>query len=389
MRRSLLFGLGAVLALSTPLSAQSLFGSAGLGVPLEPLDARARALGAIGPGLLGSTLTPNDPSSAAGLVLPTLTATMQPLWGSFEESGVEGDLQGTRFPLVLAAYPMGVFGNVTASYQGVFDQRWAAERSSLIDVGGEQVRANDRFESLGGAALFQVGWARALGERAGVGISVGRYTGRLDRLFSRTLDTLSVGADVSTFTEASSWNYTGTAGSVGVHVDPNPLIRVGASVHWSGSLEADPKERTEAAGSTFDLPIEYRVGASGALTQRLMFTAGLRYADWSGADGDLTDVETVGSTLSFGAGMEWGGPRFLGRTIPIRLGYRRSALPYRYRAGDPRESALAAGLALNFSQVQEFTLAGIDLALERTHRWDDVLSERFWRMTASLRVSGR
>ncbi|MEZ4414893.1 MAG: hypothetical protein R3E10_04000 [Gemmatimonadota bacterium] len=388
MKRTL-SGLALLLALHGPLAGQSLFGSGGLGLPLEALDARARALGVVGPGLLGGSMVPNDPASAATIALPTLMATMQPTWGRYEEGSLAGDLQGVRFPMLAVGYPIGPWGNLTATYQGVFDQRWAAERTTTVDVGGESVAAEDRFESQGGVALFQVGWGRRIGERVGVGAAFGRYTGRLDRAFTRTLDSLSVGNDVATFTEVAAWSYSGTAGSVGVQFDPVPIVRLGAAVGWSGSLKADPKPGFDAEGATFDLPLEYRFGASAALTRRLMVTGGFRYADWAGADAGIPGIETTGAVTALGLGMEWGGPRFIGRTLPIRLGYRRAGLPYRYGEGDPVESSLSAGLSLNLAQVEEFTLAGIDLALERGTRSDDTLSERFWRMTVSLRVSGR
>ena len=49
--------LAAVLLAAVPVSGQSLYNAAGLGVPVEALDGRARALGSLGIGLRGSTAT--------------------------------------------------------------------------------------------------------------------------------------------------------------------------------------------------------------------------------------------------------------------------------------------------------------------------------------------
>ncbi len=45
-KRALALG-AALVAISAPLKAQSLFNSAGLGLPMEALDGRARALGCL------------------------------------------------------------------------------------------------------------------------------------------------------------------------------------------------------------------------------------------------------------------------------------------------------------------------------------------------------
>ena len=62
--------LGAALvAAPSQLEAQSLVARAGLGLPVEPLDARSRAMGGAGIGLSGAYLLATDPAAAAGLVL--------------------------------------------------------------------------------------------------------------------------------------------------------------------------------------------------------------------------------------------------------------------------------------------------------------------------------
>lgn len=63
--RVVTLAVGLSLLGGVPLAAQSLFGSSGLGLPLEAVDARARALGNLGLGLSGGALLPGDPAAAA------------------------------------------------------------------------------------------------------------------------------------------------------------------------------------------------------------------------------------------------------------------------------------------------------------------------------------
>ncbi len=369
-------------------AAQSVFGAAGLGLPVDALDARLRAIGSLGPGVMGSSLAPDDPSGAARLLLPSISGTMQPSWGDFEDGSESGELQGVRFPLIALAYPTRHVV-VTASYGSYLDQRWAAERSIGFEIGGDSIQATDRFESNGGIATFRIGAARALGSRVAVGVSMGRHTGKVSRGFARGFDTLSAGSDVASFTDVAEWRFSGTVVSVGATFDPLPILRLGASATWNGVLTAEAKDDGVDRGETeFELPMEFRLGASARLTPRLTAQAGLHIADWTDADGGLEEISTSGRTVAFSGGVEATGVRFANRTLPLRLSYRRATLPYRPGTENPVESAIAAGLGLRLAEVEETTLAGLDLTLERGSRSADTLEESFWRMTLTLRLSG-
>lgn len=383
--------LTGTLAAALPLggSAQSLFTSEGLGLMVDPVDARVRALGGVGPGLFGGTLVQGDPGAMADLILPTISASFQPTWGTFDRNGESGDLQGTRFPVMAIAYPTQSAGVFSLSYGGVLDQRFAGERNDLFEIGGDSVEGVDRFESRGGVAQARLGWAYRVHERAGVGVELGQYTGLLTRTFTRTFDSTAVGSGLTSFADQEAWTYSGTSVTLGATVDPVPIVRVGASVTFGGTLKATPDEGTSGGVEEFALPTEFRIGASAALTSRLMATAGLRVGDWTGIDDQLESEGVTGSATTFGAGLEWGGPTMLGRTWPLRLGYRRANLPFGPADSDPVESVFTTGFALNLAQVEEFPLAGIDVAFERGSRSAGSLDESFWRGTVTLRVSGR
>src|SRR5688572_11033762 len=68
-------------------AAQSLLSAGGLGIPVDPLDARARALGGVAIGLTGGQLLPSDPVSAADLLVPSVTITIANAWVDVDEGG--------------------------------------------------------------------------------------------------------------------------------------------------------------------------------------------------------------------------------------------------------------------------------------------------------------
>ena len=384
-----ILGLALLLAPGT-LTAQSILGTQGLGFSLEPMDARARALGSVGTGLFGGSLTPLDPASATGLLIPTANLTLQPYWtdGSMDGESLVG--QGMRFPLVGIAYPVSALnGMVSLTYGGYMDQRWEVLVEGTEFLSGEPISVTNLYRSEGGISTFRLGWAQRFGRSLSLSAGAGYHTGSVTRTFVRGFDSVSVGTvEIKAYSDGGKWQYGGPTGSIGAVWDPLEFLRVSGSVSWNGKLEAEPSTATSGAAASYDLPTEFRVGASGVLTPRLSLSLGMSYADWKPSPEGLAAETVAGAIMSFGGGIEWQGSGLGSRTIPLRLGMRRSALPFRLDGADPTETILSGGVGLNLTQADEFVLAGVDMALERGSREAGSYSEDFWRGTITFRVSG-
>lgn len=383
-----------VLALSlvvvtqpAPAAGQSLLSAGGLGTPIEALDGRSRALGSVGVGLSGGAVLPTDLTRAQSLFVPTFTFTLQPTSGTVTRDGIESQIEGTRFPLLGVAYPVGTLGVATLSYGGFLDQRWKAENTTTLELAGESVDATDAFESSGGVAVARLGFTRAVTQGLVLAASVGVYTGRQTRVFTRTLDADQVGATLDPFVTRAQWKMHGNALSIGAMWDPAAFLRVSGSIAMSGDLEATPTNETEGGPRTFGLPAEIRLGASASLTPVIMATFGFSTANWSGAGIDGEDVRSPGTVRSFGGGLEWTGIDFWGRGLPIRLGYRRTELPFGIGTEDPVEKVFAAGFGWNLMETEAILIAALDFAVENGTRDAGSISEAFRRYTVSLRVA--
>nr|NIP60128.1 hypothetical protein [Gemmatimonadota bacterium]NIR80568.1 hypothetical protein [Gemmatimonadota bacterium]NIT89333.1 hypothetical protein [Gemmatimonadota bacterium]NIU33139.1 hypothetical protein [Gemmatimonadota bacterium]NIU37504.1 hypothetical protein [Gemmatimonadota bacterium] len=327
----ILLAAGAILTgLPASAGAQSLLGMSGLGFPLEPIDARARGMGSLGVGLFGPSLLPGDPAVAQALLIPMVTATLQPSWVTRSSPEEEQRFSTNRFPLLGVAYPFGpANGIATLTFSGYMDQRWEVIREGSVELAGVTVPIIDAFRSEGGISVLRLGWSHRLGEGLAVGATVGSYLGNGRRSFRRTFDAEALGdtATAVEFRTEGEWRYTGPTASLGVSWDATELIRVAGSVIWSGDLHAEAKGERGSRSRDFDLPTEFRIGASGNLGSGLAVNLGLQYADWGGADDDFEDSSTTGAVWSLGGGVEWEGPGFLGRNFPLRAGYRRRGLP--------------------------------------------------------------
>ena len=386
--RTRLIALCACLLAHAPVSAQSIFNSAGLGMPIEPLDGRARALGSFGIGLRGPTLLPTDPAAAARLLLPTGVIVAQPSWVDLrqEGSGQRAYHQGTRFPLLALAY-QSLGGTFMAQFSSVFDQGYAGESAAEVVINGTTIPATDQFLQQGSLSSLAAGYARMLGGESAVGMLVGRYSGRVDQRLTREYGDVSGLGAVDTYISGGSWRYSGWSVTAGASTELIGDVRLAASATWSTDVEADPVATTEGQARSFSVPLQLRVGASSVLTEGLTVSASAVRADWTVAADDVDGGTLVRTVYGGGAGIELSQARLFGREAPLRLGYRLSGLPFSIGGGVGTEQVFSGGLALVLNQSNGVVLATTDLGVERGRRTGGVVTEDFWRATLSLRLS--
>lgn len=385
--------ISAVLALATalPAHAQSLFSTRGLGVPLPPLDARARALGGIGVGLLRLNTSLVNPADIAGLRRRGVAAVVQPWSGSAELDDQTGDVDGTRFPLIRLMMPVSSRTVLSFGFGAALEQSWAVEIDGFQRLGPDSVPTTDLIESSGGISQISLGVAFAVTPAIAVGVSGGIYTGNLDRTVARTFNDTTITAEP--FFERLRWNYTAPQASVGVRIDPTPFIRVGASLNVSPDLDIDGREG-DAEDDEARLPLQFATGASGLLSPELLLAVGADYS-WGdpGAVFEVADsVAQQRNTWRIGGGLEWEGARSGDRVFPIRIGASWAQLPY-YDLGETPATEWSGALGLGFRMAGDELgpRAVVDAAFERGRRSGldselnpGGLTESFWRFTFSL-----
>ncbi|HSM06982.1 MAG TPA: hypothetical protein VK858_20310 [Longimicrobiales bacterium] len=372
-------------------AAQSLFSGYTFGTPIEVGDARAVALGSVGIGLGGTSYSPHDPAAAVHIAFPSVLFTSQTTWADVVRDGVTSDHTASRFPNIGIVYPIPRIGTVSASFTGVLDQNYQAseERTEILQESGTQIRVTDLFASDGGVSALRFGFARRLTPSISVGVNAGTYLGDLTRRFARTFDSIPVASEVPDYQVGGNWEYSGAHAAVGAAMEIPGVARIAGSVTWGGTLSADPSRTTVGAGVELDMPLEYRVGGTAILSERLFFNAGFHFGAFGDAASNLDGVE--GATMRrYGAGLEWAGLSLLGKSSALRFGYRRGNMPFRVTGqGNITESIFGAGLGLELVQGPAGSiLAESDFAFEWGNRDSSFLQEDFLRMSISLRISG-
>jgi hypothetical protein len=365
--------------------AQSLFAARGLGLVVEPIDARSQGLGGVALGLPGSDILWSSPAEAVGLGAPGLVVAYQ--FDSFSADFGAGSTEGTtaRFPLVLGAFPAGERWVFTAGYGGFLDQNWAAERVDTLVVGADTFGVVDRFRSTGGAGRLRLGAGYRVMETLAAGVGIDLFTGSVELTAARTFP-----GELEPRLPTAAWNYRGVGLHGGAAWRPTEAFSLSVAGSTGGTLEA----RSQVAGTpdaSYGLPSTANVGASGQIGPDLLVALSADWAGWSGLDAPLAATGGARDSWSVQGGVEWDALEIRDRPLPLRLGARQGALPFRWRA-DPggdwaNERALTAGVGL--------LLAGganrFDAALERGTRGGagGGLEESFWRFALSVRVLGR
>jgi len=374
-----------LLGAAAPVDGQSIFNAAGFGLPVEALDGRARALGSFGIGLQGAGMLPTDPAAAARVLLPTGVIVVQPTWVDFSQEGVSDHdyYQGIRFPLLAIAYPV-YRGALMLNLASVFDQSYAGQRTAEVELGGTTYPVVDQFEQEGSVSQISLGYARMIGERFSLGFSVGHYAGTVAQSLVRSYEAAGEDA-IEPYLSTGSWRYSGESVTGGASVELWGIVRVAGSATWSTDLDANATGETQGGDQTLKFPLQLRLGASAILTPGLNLSASAVRADWSAAAEELGG--TAGTTLGLGVGLELSQTSLFGREAPLRLGYRRAALPFPIAGDDVKEEILSGGLALVFSQANGVVLATTDVGVEKGRRTGGGLTEDFWRGTVSLRLA--
>lgn len=398
MMKRIVYAL-ALVAVTAPAAAQSLYGTRGLGVAVDPIDPRARSLGNLGLGLMGLNTSMVNPAELAGIQRRGISATLQPFYGSEKLAGGSDDIAGTRFPLIHLMYPPRprlVFG---LGYGGYLDQTWSVIAESQQTIGSQTMTVRDQVSATGAIAQARLSVGYELSSTINLGAALGLHTGGLERAVERTFP--DSGAVLRSFDTRSNWDYSAPFVVLGLRYDPSAAARISVAATWSGTLDANGREASQPDFS-YDMPLRLVAGASALINPRLAANLSAQWTGWSesqnfaapGAPGSAR--VNAKATLEAGGGIEWEQLRSGSRIFPLRLGLRYAQLPF-FEGSDTQARELTGSVGLGFRLAgDDFgPLAVADIGLERGRRtgWEGSLSgglqENFWRLSMSIALFGR
>jgi hypothetical protein len=120
----------------------------------------------------------------------------------------------------------------------------------------------------------------------------------------------------------------------------------------------------------------------------LALNVGFATSNWTDLGDPSVDAVAGGRVWSYGAGVEWEALSFWAGGLPLRVGFHRSDLPFRFLAEQVKESTISFGLSIIMAQTLGLPLAALDVAFEMGNRDSGEFKESFRRLTFSTRVGG-
>ena len=373
--------LAAVVA--GPAAGQSLLASRGLGYPLEPIDARSRALGGVTTGLSDPFPSLVNPASAAGLPAPSFIITLQNDHYNATAGAEQSSGSTARFPQLLGVFPISGRVAFQLGYGSYLDQHWQVARADSITLSTGRTAVNDRFISAGGVARFQGGVGYRVTEKISVGASADVFTGAANDSVTRQISGLEP------VTSAVTYTYTGVQVGGGVRFQPLMNLSLSAAVHGGGHIRAS-SDSTGTERKDYANPLTVDAGASTLLGGHTVIVASGHWSQWSRLNDDLSSTGGARDAASVSGGVEYQGFQLFRKVLPLRIGGRYAQLPFRWSGTDPafpNERAITAGLGWRFAG----RAAAIDVGGERGWRGGSAagIDEPYWRFSFSLRVLGR
>jgi hypothetical protein len=292
------------------------------------------------------------------------------------------------------AYTLGTSGVFTFTAGGQFDQNWSVESKDSVDIGGASVGITDTFISDGAITTIQAGWARRWSTTLAFGATVGVYRGGLARSFSRTFDEAAADSGtpenpIEPFANVGQWVHSGPVASLNMSWDPSPNLQVGATVGWGGTMKVSPAEGAEGVSREVSVPLEFKVSTNAVLAPTLALNVGLASSNWTDLGDPSLDAVSGGRVWSYGAGVEWEALSFWAGGLPLRVGFHRSELPFRFLEQQVNESTISFGFSVVMVQALGIPLAAVDMAIEVGSRESGDFGESFRRVTVTTRVGGR
>ena len=374
---------------AAPALGQTPTTAVGLGAPVAAIDARAAALGGTGIGLLGGSLSARNPADMGFFGQPVLGITYAPESVSVQGSGGELETGRSRMPVLRGAIPFDEW-TLGVAFASELDQDWQVEFSDTLSTTQGTFPFSEQRISDGGVSSVNFTLTRKL---AGIqlGVEYGILTGNLRRRFVRVFesDTADVSNNIASSVGGAAWSYAGSRLRMGAAGDITDKIRVSADFSLQGDLTAlRDSSGVELGEQVFAMPAAFEAGGSAQISRSVLVTGAVGWTGWSGTEGNSTQF-VASDVIWAGVGAEFKGARLFGADLPLRLGFRRTDLPF-HAAGliQPKETALTLGLGLRVSDEQ----ARIDLAFEFGSRGDlaeSGVEESFQRLSVSVALFQR
>lgn len=369
--------VAAALCLTAPaLFAQGAVSIQGFGYPGGEQSTRALATG----GSLAD-FDANSPINPAALLVGTRASVYvqyDPEFRWVTGNGLNTSTVTARFPLFVVSGKVGR-ARLSLSYSSFLDRTWTNTYSDTQVVGTLRVPSNVTAVSSGGIADVRAAASWTFSSRLTIGAAVHVFPGEDRIVFGRAFpaDTLTFGA----FSQTNTFNFSGSAVSLGMIVTPINHINFGISGRYGFSMHVHQGDSTTLG----DAKVPNRLSISGAYDGIPGTLLAVRYGteQWTAMRGLGSAGLSVFDATEYSAGIETAGPRVSQSQAAIRLGFRSRDLPFGIGTQPVHETEFNGGVGIPLSSGH----AALDIGIARARRSAIAgLSESGWILSIGIAI---
>jgi hypothetical protein len=371
MRRLVL--VAGALACASVARAQGNLSTQGFGWPQGQMSTRALGTaGAIGEIDPASTRNPAAISLFGGT---TLVFQIEPEYRRVVTPGRTDLTTTNRYPLILAAIPIRSRGMFSVSASTLLDRTWETTVPDTQNIGGERQPGTTNEEVNGSISDLRFAGAYTPATWLSLGMGVHFVSGSNEVTVKRTFeDSARFGA----FADTTILSYNGAAVSFGAQMIAGKVATLGVSYRVGGSLKASRGDTTLSRAS---VPDRFGVTLAYVGIQGTTIAARTGYDKW-------TDLQSLGgdSTIAHNAwdssvGADIAGPRFAGRALMLRTGFRWRTLPFEAIGNVVNENSASFGVGSPFANGRVL----VDVTAIRAWRSANInISEHAWTFSIGL-----
>jgi len=326
----------AVLAPAPRAGADSFLGTGHLGIPVQPADARSRALGGASVAIPGEDFSFTNPARTVNFRRSGFNGVLAQDYRTVKGPHSTDKLRSTEFLAFRGVFP--AYKNFVVSW-GIFQSRdleWVLDdRVGLPYLNGELQR---NYSSDGGLYVSRIGIARTVAPHLALGLGIDWLLGRV-----RQRRDLDFGTDnFLNSSELFSYRFSSIRPTLGLLAGYR-RFSLGLALTVPNSCSIDKRSAfssgyTDKQTIKVDFPLLLRFGGAVNITPRSLIAADLEYEGWSSKTPDLDPSLSPADQWRFCLGYELlpalGEQRRFYRRIPLRVGYSRTSYPFRI-AGEP------------------------------------------------------
>ncbi|HWZ60854.1 MAG TPA: hypothetical protein VNW46_17850 [Gemmatimonadaceae bacterium] len=265
-------------------------------------------------------------------------------------NGVTEHTTTNRFPLFIGAIPISHF-TLGLSFSTLLDRTWETNVTQTLapqigDVGLPSTETTT-FRSTGGISDLRLGVAWSATPWLAVGAGVDWFTGQNQILQQVTFSDTTPGRFFPSVNN-STISYGGIGASAGIILRPIHSLALAGSFRVGGNVRAREGDSTTLANGN----IPARAGGQIAFTGIPGVSLGARvdWEQWSKLNDLSVGDVTAKDGLGWSVGTDVQAFSLFGRTIQLRLGGGRRALPYVVAGTQINETDLSGGVGIPFGR---------------------------------------